>query len=259
MISGESTSHRRRKIKKADRLFLSPQNDRDLFFEKVIPFPKDGLVDSSEFPFDYVVGIDEVGVACLAGPVVSCCFIYCVSSKKGSWVDETIPVPIFDSKNLSDTEKRQSELWLKNLDCCHRGFGEASPQEIDELNIYHATGLAMSRAFQNACDGPFFKDLEKARMLVLIDGNRVPKEIPRSASRFVVPIVKGDTLSFAIAAASILAKTSRDQLMASYSEDPQFSHYGWNTNVGYPTLAHKKAIQQNGLTELHRRSFRSEL
>jgi ribonuclease HII len=235
----------RKTLKKSERGLLSPEADRVLISE----------LFSGEY--DYCVGIDEVGVACLAGPVVSACYAYPLKSETQDWTRQSVPVVIFDSKNLSQTEKEQSESWLISREKCYWAFGEASVKEIDEINIYHATSLAMVRAFQ----GVYSKILalhngETPRIAIMIDGNRIPPALgaysPQVESRF---IVKGDTKSFAVASASILAKLNRDRFMASLSEKPEFGVYGWVSNVGYPTPSHKKAIKEHGRTLWHRESF----
>jgi ribonuclease HII len=117
----------------------------------------------------------------------------------------------------------------------------ASVDEIDEINILNATYLAMRRAVEN---------LPVAPAHLLIDGNRMPKDLPCPAEC----IVKGDSRSFSIAAASVLAKVFRDRLMAELAES--YPGYGWTRNAGYGTAAHKEALVKHGITPHHRKSFR---
>ncbi len=121
------------------------------------------------------------------------------------------------------------------------GVGFCSPTEIDELNILWAAMEAMRRAVSNLAEQPDF---------LLIDGNRVFPDSPWPYET----LVKGDARSFTIAAASIIAKTVRDQMMESLHE--QYPVYGWNANMGYPTKKHYEALAQHGPTPLHRQSFK---
>jgi ribonuclease HII len=117
----------------------------------------------------------------------------------------------------------------------------ASVEEVDDLNIYHASHLAMVRAVQGLSVAPDF---------ALIDGNKIPKDLTIPAEA----IVKGDARSVSIAAASIAAKISRDGIMESLAQ--QFPGYGWEQNAGYPSPAHKRALLDLGVTPHHRRSFK---
>ncbi len=121
------------------------------------------------------------------------------------------------------------------------GIGICTPAEIDELNILWAAMEAMRRAVQQLKPGPDF---------LLIDGNRAFRDSPWPYET----VIKGDAKSFAIAAASIIAKTARDGMMESLHEE--FPQYGWNSNMGYPTAQHYAALSQHGPTPLHRRSFK---
>ncbi len=180
---------------------------------------------------ELVAGLDEAGRAPLAGPVVSACVI---------WEDlPALREQVNDSKLLS--EKRREYLYGWILEHAHKvGVGQASPREIEELNIHHASLLSMERAVTETALKP---------RLLLVDGLFPLKGTDRSK-----PVVKGDRKCFFIACASIVAKVFRDRLMVSYDE--VYPHYNWKQNKGYPTEQHRLAIEQFGLTPLHRKTFR---
>lgn len=179
-----------------------------------------------------VCGLDEVGRGPLAGPVVAACV----------YVPENVrPLPfikdITDSKKLS--AKKREALYLLITEHCDWAVSEKPPAEIDEINILQASLVAMSDAF-NALDKRFKH--------ALVDGNKLP-QLPCSATY----VIKGDGKSVSIAAASIVAKVTRDRIMADlHAQHPQ---YGWNTNSGYPSKAHREAIDLHGITPHHRKSF----
>ncbi|NQZ76587.1 MAG: ribonuclease HII [Ekhidna sp.] len=175
-------------------------------------------------------GCDEAGRGCLAGPVVAAAVILPMGYKHPE---------LNDSKKLS--EKQRNEI-RKDIvrDAVAWGIGTATPKEIDEINILNASYLAMHRAVEKLSKSPEF---------LIIDGNRFKpyKQIPFEC------IIKGDGKYLSIAAASILAKTYRDDFMKSLAEE--YPQYGWGTNVGYPTKAHRVGIEQTGTTPHHRMSF----
>lgn len=181
----------------------------------------------------WVCGVDEAGRGPLAGAVVAGAVV----------LDPENPIAgLKDSKKLS-AAKREFLFDQIQLKAKAWGIGEASPTEIDEINILQATMLAMRRAIEDLTTrlGGW---PEKA----LIDGNRCP-ELPISAEA----IVKGDTKEPAISAASILAKVTRDrQMMALHDQHPQ---YGFAQHMGYPTEAHFAALKEFGACDQHRRSF----
>lgn len=176
-----------------------------------------------------IAGVDEVGRGPLAGPVVTAAVI----------LPNEYDLPgLTDSKKLTHKRREHLAKAIKEQALAW-AFGEANIQEIDELNILHATMLAMQRAVAA---------LEIKPAQVLVDGNRTPDfGIPAKA------IVGGDGLEPAISAASIIAKVSRDQLMADYAQ--QYPHYGFERNSGYPTKQHREALIEYGVTPIHRRSF----
>ena len=180
-----------------------------------------------------VCGVDEVGCAPLAGPVVAAAVI--LPTKE---LPRKLKALINDSKIVPAPKREAAAKALPNY--CVIGFGEASVQEIDELNIYHARMLAMCRAVASLGVTP---------ELALIDGNAKPKGLTCT----VRTVVDGDAKCLSIAAASIVAKVFRDAYMHKLAEE--FPGYGWETNVGYGTRDHRSAMARLGLTPHHRRSF----
>lgn len=175
-------------------------------------------------------GCDEAGRGCLAGPVVAAAVI----------LDKDKDYPeLNDSKQLTEKKRmRLRELVMK--EALAYGVGIVTAQEIDEINILNASFLAMHRALDQLSVRP---------ELLLIDGNRFN---PYKKVKHVC-IVGGDAKYQSIAAASILAKTTRDLMMVEYGE--QYPVYNWKKNKGYPTPEHKQAIAEHGTTPLHRMSF----
>lgn len=175
-----------------------------------------------------LAGVDEAGCAPLAGPVVAAAVV----------LDrDRFPRGIDDSKKLP--EPVREALYEKLMLQARCGVGIVSVEEIDALNIYWARMLAMARAVEALGFDPAF---------VLVDGNRCPRwERP---SR---PIVAGDAKCRSIAAASIVAKVTRDRIMAAYARE--HPGYGWEHNRGYPTPDHRRALRELGVTPLHRRTF----
>jgi ribonuclease HII len=180
-----------------------------------------------EFP-EPLAGVDEAGCAPLAGPVVAAAVVLDRRS---------FPRGIDDSKALKASDREA--IYARLQRSARIGVGIASVEEIDQLNIYWARMLAMVRAVDA---------LGFAPAMVLVDGNACPKwDRPSKA------IVAGDAKCRSIAAASIIAKVTRDRMMADYARE--HPGYGWETNTGYPTQQHLLALDQLGLTPLHRRSF----
>jgi ribonuclease HII len=175
-------------------------------------------------------GCDEAGRGCLAGPVVAGAVIL----KPGADYPE-----LDDSKKLTE-KKRYALRELIMEEALAFGIGIVTAEEIDEINILNASFLAMHRAIDQ---------LKVRPELLLIDGNRFK---PYHDLKHVC-VVGGDAKYQAIAAASILAKTTRDRLMEEY--DLRYPMYHWKKNKGYPTPEHKQAIADHGITELHRKSF----
>lgn len=179
-----------------------------------------------------VIGVDEAGRGPLAGPVVAAA---CV-------LGHDAPQGLDDSKKLS--AKRRAVLEPQIKASCHWALGVVEADEIDRINIFAATMLAMTRAVAALA-------LEPDE--VLIDGNMTPAGRHPDWCWPARAIVGGDALEPCISAASILAKEHRDRLMREYAE--AHPHYGWQTNMGYGTAEHLAALREHGPTPLHRRSF----
>ena len=181
--------------------------------------------------FAAVAGLDEVGRGALCGPVVACAVVL------GSGFDTQ---GLDDSKRLTALQREHHAERIKGR-ALAVAIGSADHIEIDRLNILYATHLAMKRALG---------ELKTALDLVLIDGRA---QVPDLGVR-QRPIVKGDALSVSIAAASIVAKVTRDRMMLElHSQDPR---YGFDRHKGYATRDHLEAVSRFGYSEVHRRSFR---
>jgi ribonuclease HII len=178
----------------------------------------------------YIAGIDEVGRGPLAGPVVTAAVI----------LDPNRPIlGLADSKKI--TEKRREILAaIIKQHALAWAIGRAEPEEIDQLNILQATLLAMKRAVEGLGIEPSH---------ALVDGNQAPKLMCQ-----VTTIIKGDQTEPAIAAASIIAKVSRDKEMILMEES--FPGYGFAKHKGYPTKMHQDALMKLGVSKIHRRSFK---
>ena len=175
-----------------------------------------------------VCGVDEAGRGPWAGPVVAGAVIL---------DPDRIPPGLDDSKKLKPAKR---EELLGEIEAVARtGVGIASVQEIDDLNILQATMLAMARAVE---------DLGTTPDLALVDGNREPKLLCPART-----VVKGDATSLSIAAASIVAKVTRDRIMADLAA--RYPGYGWERNAGYGTKEHQAGLASLGVTPEHRRSF----
>ncbi len=187
-------------------------------------------------PDRLVIGVDEAGRGPLAGPVVAAA---CVLGLH-------VPPGLDDSKKLS--AKRRNVLEPLIQSSCHWALGMVEAEEIDRINIFAATMLAMTRAVAE-----LVATLGREPDVVLIDGNMTPQgRVPewRWAAR---AIVGGDALEPCISAASILAKEHRDRIMCAAAL--AHPHYGWDRNMGYGTAEHLAALRQHGPAPLHRRSF----
>jgi len=179
-----------------------------------------------------VAGVDEAGRGPLAGPVVAAAVIL---PAKG------VPRGIDDSKKL--TAAARATLHDRIIDRAIVGIGIVEAPEIDTLNIHWATMKAMTLAVENLVE---IGGCHPGH--VLVDGNRLPRW-PYQATA----IVKGDAISLSIAAASIVAKHTRDTIMLAHAES--YPHYGWHSNKGYPAPDHLRALREHGPCPLHRRSF----
>ncbi|MCY4171187.1 MAG: ribonuclease HII [Bacteroidetes bacterium] len=179
----------------------------------------------------YIAGVDEVGRGALAGPVIAAAVIF---------PSHTIISEIADSKTLNQQARHHCLKKICNS-AIDLGIGAATPQEIDELNILHASLLAMRRAIDT---------LERTPNVVFVDGNRPIPDLCYPQ----LTLIKGDQRSQSIAGASIVAKVIRDHLLKKLHQE--FPAYGWNQNVGYPTKSHYSTLEKFGPTIHHRRSFR---
>ena len=179
-----------------------------------------------------VAGVDEAGCAPLAGPVVAAAVIL---PAKG------IPRGIDDSKKLSAKERER--LHGRLMACAVVGVGIVDNEEIDTLNIYWATMKAMTLAVDALAEC-----LGREPGHVLVDGNRLPRW-----GYAATALVGGDAVNLSIAAASVVAKHTRDRIMIAHAAT--YPHYGWDSNKGYGCPAHQRALREHGPCPLHRRSF----
>ncbi|MBQ6538962.1 MAG: ribonuclease HII [Bacilli bacterium] len=175
-----------------------------------------------------IAGVDEVGRGPLVGPVVTACVILPLNYKLDG---------LTDSKKIS--EKKREELFdIIERDALAIGIGIVKEKEIDKINIYQATKLAMKKAIDNCSIKPEH---------VLIDAMKLDIDIPTTS------IIKGDLLSLSISAASIIAKVTRDKMM--YKLDKKYPMYNFKNNKGYPTKDHLEAIKKFGIIKEHRKSY----
>jgi len=180
--------------------------------------------------YQQIMGLDEVGRGCLAGPVVAAGVIL---------RREDIPLGITDSKQIKTHTQRVEIAKLIKEKALYWVVKSCEPSEIDQLNILRASLFAMKKCVESNEAQPDF---------LLIDGNKTIDSLIRQKT-----IIKGDSKSASIGAASILAKVYRDELMFQLHE--LYPFYSWDKNVGYPTIAHYNGLSTHGITPLHRRSF----
>jgi ribonuclease HII len=176
-----------------------------------------------------LAGVDEVGRGSLIGPVYAAAVILNKSINKKL---------LKDSKSLTKIKREELDKYIKKNSIW--AIGRASTKEIEKINILHASLLAMKRAIIK---------LNQKPSLVLIDGNKLP-DLKNYKLKYVI---KGDKKITSISAASIIAKVSRDKFITKLSK--QFNGYGWDTNLGYGTKDHLKAIKKLGITKYHRKTF----
>jgi ribonuclease HII len=176
-----------------------------------------------------IAGVDEVGRGSLIGPVYAAAVI----------LDKSINKRLLkDSKSLTKNKREKLDRYIKENSIW--AVGQASTKEIEKLNILHASLLAMKRAILKLNKKPF---------LVLVDGNKLP-DLKNYKLKYVI---KGDQKIPCISAASIIAKVCRDKFITKLSK--QFNNYGWDTNSGYGTKEHLRAIKKLGITKHHRKTF----
>jgi len=178
--------------------------------------------------YQAIAGIDEVGRGPLAGPVVACAVVL---------PNESYLLGVNDSKQLS-ADKREELFQQIQEQALAIGLGIVSPEEIDQVNIYEATKIAMQKAIDDLSVQPDY---------LLLDAMALDNGIPQEK------LIKGDTRSISIAAASIVAKVTRDKMMEEY--DKAYTGYGFAKNAGYGTKEHLEGISNQGITPIHRKSF----
>ena len=190
----------------------------------------------NQYPNQLIVGIDEAGRGPLAGPVVAAC----------ATLDEgQIIHGINDSKKLSKRKRKKIFLELKNT--VKFGVGIVDEKIIDEINILQATKLAMLRALDD------FQNKNKIfAQIILVDGNFIPFD-KKDQINEIIPVVKGDQKSMSIAAASIIAKETRDLIMCDFHQ--KYPQFNFDKHAGYPTKAHVENIKEYGICPIHRQSF----
>lgn len=190
----------------------------------------------AELPYDYIIGVDEVGRGCLAGPVVAGSVVFSKASSS-EWA-------LFkDSKTLSEVKRNELSSRIRGLH--PHSLGWANEAEIDEINILKASLLAMKRSIDKL-------DLPKmASKIVLVDGNQFIPDLPDCDQ---MAVIKGDLWISLISAASIIAKVHRDTVMKDF--ESTYPGFGFLEHKGYPTQGHKDAIAKLGVTCIHRKSFR---
>ncbi len=180
--------------------------------------------------YTQIAGIDEVGRGALAGPVVAAAVILPVNCQIEG---------LTDSKQLTPNQREVLVDKIHNV-AVSVGTGSVDNRTIERINILQAALLAMKMAIEQLTPKPEY---------LLVDGNKLPEiDIPGEA------VPKGDSLSLSIAAASVIAKTTRDSLMVEYDET--YPNYGFKHHKGYPTAQHREAITQFGVTEIHRNTFK---
>lgn len=191
--------------------------------------------------YSYLIGVDEVGRGCLAGPVMAAAVVLPAVIPDGSKLMEGLTL-LNDSKQLTPNQREKlAEVITGNS---LYAYGYAAPKEIDEINILNATLLAMERSVQE-----LLKNLPIKDTLVAVDGKTALDKLPCSQ----LPIAEGDSKSAAIAAASVIAKVRRDFLMLQLHK--VYPDYGWEKNKGYPSRLHLSALGKVGPSPLHRMSF----
>jgi ribonuclease HII len=190
--------------------------------------------------YRFVAGIDEVGRGCFAGPVVAGCVVF----RPDPRLQIPASIRINDSKLLTPRQREVADKWIKK-NAAAFGIGQASVSQINRLGIKKASEIAFRKAIKNC---------RVEINYLLIDAFYIPyvKGLRRRNQK---AIVKGDTKSISIAAASVIAKVFRDALMRKLGKKPKFRRYGWGRNKGYGTLEHRKAIKKYGVTRQHREKF----
>ncbi len=192
-------------------------------------------LDWANLRYDHIIGVDEVGRGCLAGPVVAGSVLF--SAAHDEWAS------FKDSKTLSETKR--VDLCAQIHAICTFSLGMADQNEIDKINILRASLLAMKRSVLNLTLP------STSSKVVLVDGNQFIDDLEGFDQ---IAIIQGDSLVSVISAASIVAKVHRDELMKNYNDE--YPGFGFHEHKGYATQTHRDAIARLGITPLHRRSFK---
>ncbi len=193
--------------------------------------------------YGFIAGCDEVGRGCFAGPVVAGVVVF----PKNLEIDKEIVIN--DSKQVKPRNREKASSWIKK-NALTWGIGEIPVSIINRLGMGKATQMAFRQAIHEANNRLNGSKID----YLLIDAFYIPftKGLRRKNQK---PIIKGDTKSLSIAAASIIAKVYRDKLMLKLSKKPKFRKYGWGRNKGYGTRQHQNAIKKHGISRYHRKSF----
>lgn len=190
----------------------------------------------------WVAGVDEVGLGCCAGPVVACACMF--DATKLPQLNKRV-AGVRDSKQLSELAREKLYAQLKACDGVHYAIGIISPSRVDEINVLQASWEAMAQAVDQLSVRPD---------VILVDGNKRPKPLVERGFQ-VETLVKGDVTCYAIAAASIMAKVTRDRLMKQY--DLEYPVYGFASHNGYPSPQHRAALKEHGPCAIHRKKYKT--
>lgn len=197
-------------------------------------------LEFQERKLSHVIGIDEAGAGCLAGPVTVCaCYLPLSVDIQG----------IKDSKLLSEKKRERLYQQLSTHPDVRYSVVHVSAEVVDEINVLQARFRGMVQAYEN------LKKLVPEIDGIIVDGNQLPPPWRNCTTPVVEAVIKGDTLCTCVGAASILGKVERDRLIT--EQDTIYPGYDWKKNKGYGTPAHKAAIRKQGLSPLHRRTFHS--
>lgn len=196
--------------------------------------------------FKVIAGIDEVGRGCFAGPVVAGCVVFNDHFKLAELLNKS-NITINDSKKLNANVRKQASDWIKENSIW--GIGKSGASVINRIGLTKATNIAFRKAIRNANH-----NLAMPADFLLIDAFYIPY-VRGLGRKNQLPIIKGDGKSLSIAAASIIAKVYRDELMEKIGVSKRYGKYKWTMNKGYGTKDHREAILKYGITSYHRRKF----
>lgn len=199
--------------------------------------------------FKFIAGVDEVGKGCFAGPLVAAAVAFAPNSNYQLPISNEFSklIIINDSKQMSPKQREMADKWIRK-NALTFGIGQASVAQINRLGIKKASEIAFREAIKNS-------SIRVSRIeYLLIDAFYIPfvKGLRRKNQ---TPIIKGDTKSISIAAASIIAKVYRDRLMQGLARKPKYKFYGWGRNKGYGTREHQEALKKYGTTRQHRKQW----